>query len=50
MATTPSMDTKGKPVPAEAIKQHKAMAMGKTADTGAGSGAKIVASKPSTKW
>ena len=44
---TPAQDTKGKPVPADAIRQHKKLAMDKPVDTGGKMGQG--ASKP-MKW
>lgn len=44
---TPAQDTKGKPVPNDAIPQHKKLAMGTPVDTGGKTGPG--ASKP-MKW
>jgi hypothetical protein len=41
-------DTKGKPVPADAMPMHKKLAMGQPVDTGAGKGATGGKSSPKT--
>jgi hypothetical protein len=46
MAKSPASDTKGKPVPADAIPMHKRLAMGQSVDTGGKSSDKSVPKTP----